>query len=118
MLNELERRAQIEETWARRWVYADSMAQERMAEYVARRDLARLGSYGYPEPAPPRRPTARPVAEAVRGFPMPAFPAARPAIAHYARSASPHSMAALVEGLRNMSAPAYAGRGENRRERD
>jgi hypothetical protein len=118
MLNELERRAQIEETWARRCVYADSMAQERMAEYVARRDLARLGSYGYPEPAPPRRPTARPVAQPARGFSLPAFPARPVAIAHYARSASPDSMAALMAGLRNLSAPAYAGRSEPRREQD
>lgn len=117
LMSELERRAQIEETWARRQVFADSMAEERMAEYVARRDLARLGSYGFPEPAPPRRPTARPAVQPSGGFTIPAFPPRQVAIAHYARSASPDSMAALMEGLHNLTsrAPAYAGRSEPRK---
>jgi hypothetical protein len=103
LMSELERRAQIEEVWARRHVYAESMAEERMAEYSARRDLGRLGCYGFPEPAmvPPRPPVATVRGETVRGgYAVPAFGGRQIAIAHYARKASPDSIAALVTGLK------------------
>lgn len=97
LMSELERRAQIEETWARRVVFADTMAAERMAEYMARRDLARLGCYGFPEaPAVAPRP---PVATARGGFAPLALPGRQIAVAHYARTASPDSLAALTAGL-------------------
>ena len=44
-MTELERRAQIEEAWARRGVFAAAMAEERLAEYMARRELGRLGDF-------------------------------------------------------------------------
>jgi hypothetical protein len=50
-MTELERRAQNEEAWARRGVFAEAMAAERFAEYVARRELGRLR--GFAPPVPP-----------------------------------------------------------------
>jgi len=44
-MTELERRAQIEEAWARRLVFAESMAAERLADYIARRELGRVGDF-------------------------------------------------------------------------
>jgi len=44
-MTELERRAQIEETWARRTVFAAAMAEERLSEYMARRELGRMGDF-------------------------------------------------------------------------
>jgi hypothetical protein len=101
LLSELERKSQIEEVWARRNVFADSMAAERLAEYVARRDLARLGCYGFPE-APKLAPPRPPVAAVRGGYALPVFAGRQIAIAHYARSASPDSIAALVTGLKTL----------------
>ncbi|HEX3753646.1 MAG TPA: hypothetical protein VHV26_01085 [Rhizomicrobium sp.] len=51
-MTELDRRAQIEEAWARRAVFAEAMAAERFADYVARRELGRLRSFAPPIPPP------------------------------------------------------------------
>lgn len=51
-MTELDRRAQIEEAWARRAVFAEAMAAERLADYVARRELGRLRSFAPPIPPP------------------------------------------------------------------
>jgi hypothetical protein len=51
VMTELEQRAQIEEAWARRGVFADAMAAERLADYIARRELGRLR--GFAPPVPP-----------------------------------------------------------------
>jgi hypothetical protein len=101
LLSELERKSQIEEVWARRNVFAEFMAAERLAEYVARRDLARLGCYGFPEAPKATRP--RPPVAAVRGgYALPAFGGRQIAIAHYARNVSPDSIAALMTGLKSL----------------
>lgn len=44
-MTELERLAQIEEAWARRAVFAEAMAAERLADYMARRELGRVGDF-------------------------------------------------------------------------
>ncbi len=108
-MNELERRAQIEETWARRNVFAESMAVERWENYVARRDLGRLGCYGFPET--PKVAPRPPVATVRGGFSLPALPARGVAIAHYAR-VSPDNLKALVTGLQALvrKDEEYAGR--------
>jgi hypothetical protein len=95
-MNELERRAQIEETWARRGVFADALSAERMAEYIARRDLARLGTEGYPEVAAVAQ---RKVAiAAIRGAVGPLIPA-RLSGAHFGLGGQPATLATLVARL-------------------
>lgn len=70
---DLECQAVIEEAWARRGVFSESMQAERMAAYIAKRELRRIvglkaawdaGYSGEPGPAvlrwaPPRRSRGR-----------------------------------------------------------
>jgi hypothetical protein len=97
-MNELERRAQIEETWARRGVFADAISAERMAEYIARRDLARLGTEGYPEVAAVAQRKA--AVAAIRGAVAPLIPVpARQGGDYFGLGRQPATLATLVARL-------------------